>query len=305
MAIIRITYQLLLAILISHSVLYAQSSKVINRKDTSIYLQADQAIFPFSYDGKMGLINSEHKVILPAVYSRIGPVANNFRSYEVNGKWGFLRANGEVLIAAVYDHVGFFSDGLATVSLNKQVTFADTTGKLFKQWYDEAYPFQNNFASVRIQKLWGAIDITGTTVVEMKYQHVAAFSDDSLARVKLNGKYGFVNTSGRLVIQTEYDDALHFSDGLSAVKKNNKWGYINKQGIIVIAFQYSDAGNFSNGLAPAKKKRKYGYINPQGSTVIPFVYRNAYAFNNNAKYTSVKISPFTWKRIDRQGNIVE
>ncbi|MDJ0515966.1 MAG: WG repeat-containing protein [Trichodesmium sp. MO_231.B1] len=40
-----------------------------------------------------------------------------------------------------------------------------------------------------------------------------------------------------------------FSEGLAAVKKDGKWGYIDKTGKIVIPYQFDDAYGFQQGLA--------------------------------------------------------
>ncbi|MCC7029283.1 MAG: WG repeat-containing protein, partial [Chitinophagaceae bacterium] len=49
-----------------------------------------------------------------------------------------------------------------------------------------------------------------------------------LSRIK--GKYGFKNSSGRMVIPAVYDAAFAFSEGLTPVKKNGKWFYIDTLG---------------------------------------------------------------------------
>jgi translation initiation factor 6 (eIF-6) len=54
---------------------------------------------------------------------------------------------------------------------------------------------------------------------------------EGLAGVEINGKYGFIDTKGNLVIPPVYDDAWHFSEGLARVEINGKWGYIDKRNI--------------------------------------------------------------------------
>ena len=41
-----------------------------------------------------------------------------------------------------------------------------------------------------------------------------------------------------------YDYAWDFSEGLARVEINGKWGYINKQGESVIPARYDDTGDF-------------------------------------------------------------
>jgi hypothetical protein len=50
-------------------------------------------------------------------------------------------------------------------------------------------------------------------------------------------------------IAPQYDDATSFSGSLAAVKKDGKWGYIDTDGNVVIPFQYDVAYAFNEGYA--------------------------------------------------------
>ena len=96
------------------------------------------------------------------------------------------------------------------------------------------------------------------------YDYVGDFSE-GLAHVQLNGKYGFVNKSGEVVIPIKYDYARDFSEGLAAVQLNGKWGFINKSGKIIIPSIYDDAGGFSDGYALVERGDKWLMIDKQGN----------------------------------------
>ena len=63
--------------------------------------------------------------------------------------------------------------------------------------------------------------------------------------------------------QPIYEDAKDFSDGLAPVKMNGKWGYIDETGKTVIDFKYDYAGSFSEGVALVAKRetQKLSYLN--------------------------------------------
>lgn len=50
-----------------------------------------------------------------------------------------------------------------------------------------------------------------------------------------------------------FDNGKEFKEGLAAVSLNGKWGYINNKGKIVINFQYGAANSFHNGFAKVLK----------------------------------------------------
>lgn len=56
------------------------------------------------------------------------------------------------------------------------------------------------------------------------------------------------DTSGRLV-EAAYEDARPFSGGFAAVKLDGKWGYIDETGKVAVDFEYACAGDFEDGAA--------------------------------------------------------
>ena len=66
-------------------------------------------------------------------------------------------------------------------------------------------------------------------MIPCKYEYAGGFSD-GLALVKLDGKWGFIDKEGHVVIPFEYDDAEDFSEGLAHVEKDGEWFYINQKG---------------------------------------------------------------------------
>ncbi len=105
-------------------------------------------------------------------------------------------------------------------------------------------------------------------------------TDSPLLKIKKN-KYIFVgdnvdkNLSSKL-----FDFANSFNEGFALIEENFKFGYINSTGTIVIPCQYIDAGDFSEGLAYFSDGEKYGYIDKNNTVVIKPKYIKAYDFIN-------------------------
>ena len=63
---------------------------------------------------------------------------------------------------------------------------------------------------------------------------------------KSNGKYGFVDKNGNVVVNYIYDDATEQNAyGFAAIKKDGKWGSINKEGKVIVEPTY----NLDNNIA--------------------------------------------------------
>ena len=71
--------------------------------------------------------------------------------------------------------------------------------------------------------------------------------------MKKDGKWGYIDKTGKEVVPCQYDNALGFSDGLAVVEKGGKCGYIDKTGKEVIPCKYDVESDFSDGLAAVGK----------------------------------------------------
>ena len=66
-------------------------------------------------------------------------------------------------------------------------------------------------------------------------------------------KYGFIDKSGKVVIEPQFDWVGAFSEGLARVKKDGKYGFIDKSGKVVIEPQFDEVRAFSEGLAKVRR----------------------------------------------------
>ena len=82
-----------------------------------------------------------------------------------------------------------------------------------------------------------------------------------------DGKYGFKNSTGKVVVEAKYDNAYDFHEGLALVELNGKWGFINTEGKEVIPLKYDWAMSFENGKAKVELNGEYFYINTKGERV--------------------------------------
>jgi hypothetical protein len=78
------------------------------------------------------------------------------------------------------------------------------------------------------------------------------------------GKFGYIDKSGKYVIEPAFEQAGSFSEGLAPVSKKNMWGYINASGNVVIPIRYSYADKFSNGAAKVMLNNKWLEIDKEG-----------------------------------------
>ena len=128
----------------------------------------------------------------------------------------------------------------------------------------------NNCLNKKAQKSFNIFDFP-IIEVELDADNIKDFHE-CLAAIKRNGKWGFIDKTGKAVIPCIYDNTCSFSEGLATVNKNDKWGFIDKTGKEVVPFEYDYICAFHEGLASAHKNDKWGIIDKTGKVVIPIEY---------------------------------
>jgi hypothetical protein len=98
---------------------------------------------------------------------------------------------------------------------------------------------------------WGFIDATGKVVIDPQFDEAWDFSE-GLATVRIGEKWGFIDVSGQYVVDPQFDETWYFSEGLAPVRVGEEWGYIDTMGQYVINPQFDDTYGFFYGLAAVR-----------------------------------------------------
>lgn len=109
---------------------------------------------------------------------------------------------------------------------------------------------------------------TAEIAVFLKDEDYKVWFKENLARVYRDGKCGFIDESGKIVIKPQFQRAENFSEGMAVVWENGKAGYIRRDGSYLKKPQYNWAYWFKHGLGSVNLNGKYGLINSEGEWVL-------------------------------------
>lgn len=252
----------------------------INPQFTHITEFDDEGMAVVAVGGKSGVINRSGDFIIPPQYDWIRVknrpdgsqqfFSNGLAAARVGDTWGFINRRGEWIVNPQFSGVGFFDEkGLAPASITSTETI-DTS-----QGYVKSTRTIN-------KTVWGYINKTGKFVINPQFEAASDFEGGGLAAVKVGGVYGFVNRLGTFQINPQFNDAESFRGQMAKIgmaitradgKIEVKFGFISTTGEIVIQPQFVSVGQFDrNDRAPASLGAGFGLIDRTGKFVVNPVY---------------------------------
>lgn len=215
---------------------------------------------------------------------RLSPVSNVTWLYPREGLRMMLNLKQEIFVAIQY------------------LVFTLITGAFARFWNP------NNMRKTLFLPIIFALLLIACSAQEKNwFRQQSRGEPNQLFPMQLNGRTGFINIKGEVVIAPQFDYARRFHNGLALVQINGqnvsenkrftdyrggKYGYIDKTGKFVIEAKFNGAQDFSEGLAavemPARNgERIYGFIDTTGRMVINPRFQEAGDFNEGTASVTI------------------
>ena len=234
----------------------------------------DYSLIPVSNDdGRWGYINRKGEYVINPQFEDADFFSEDglAKIRSSDGKTGYINRNGEYVIPATYKNGTTFSNSLAfVVSDGGFPTCIDKKGdvKFVLNTAKYVSAFSEELAIfVTENEKYGFVDKTGTIIINAQFERALPFNG-GFARIWQKGNVGFIDKTGRITINPQFGAVGNFCEEKAAFYNGKQWGYINTKGAYIINPQFEDASNFSDGMAVIKQGRSYGYINKEGKLVI-------------------------------------
>ncbi|MGL4367261.1 MAG: WG repeat-containing protein [Brevinemataceae bacterium] len=141
---------------------------------------------------------------------------------------------------------------------------------------------------------WGYIDVSGKVVVSPVYEAAAFFSDGYARIAKFNDSgeylYGFVNSSGKEIISPKFVAVSDFKSGLAKVRVKNQYSYLLANGTFVSKRKYDNIFVAEDGFSRYQLNNLYGYVNQNGEEITGACFSQAYNFKEGLALVAVSHS---------------
>jgi hypothetical protein len=246
---------------------------------------------------KVGYIDSAGTAIIPIIYDGLLPESLGYYALKSGNKWGFLNKKGVTVFPFEYDDVlsnfavlpkdltygsspySTAKPAEATVIKDDHQFTIDINGNtgykvaIAPKGYDTAGAFREGLASVRLNGKWGLINSKREVVIPLLYES-QLYPLGGFIAVSLNKKIGFFDITGKAITLIKYDNELSFNSKFPRVKLNGKWGVIDKTGTEIIPLKYDYIEEYYLETFIVQLNNKWGLIDKNNTEIIEIKYED-------------------------------
>ena len=249
--------------------------QVLECKYSEIKHVSGNNLYVVRENGNLELINENGEVLIGSGFEDIINIASNNVIFLRDNKYGVMSSDGTVLIEPTYDELTYAFDGNYVAKKEDSYGIINTSNETKVEFSYSYITYMSDESIIEADKADGSTDLMDTSfnvkvtgIVseintnkgyvkvrvnnENKYYNFRLeertaqdiFTTNTLFLSRKDGKYGYVNKEGIVVVDYIYDDATEQNDyGYVAVKQNGVWGALDQNGNVIVSPSYELAQN--------------------------------------------------------------
>ena len=209
--------------------------KVIDQKGNTILENLDGEIkqiandgIVFIKDGKYGLLSFDGNILIePTTYTNLKEINTGIFLVTKDGKCGVIDKEQNEKIAFLYTNIYYDNKARIYVADNEEYksTILDTNFEVKVIGILSEINTEDGYLKIKLDDEYKYYNFK---FEEKNKQDI--YTDNKIFVNKQDGKYGFIDEKGKIVVDYIYDDATELNQyGYAAVKKDNLWGAIDKE----------------------------------------------------------------------------
>ena len=188
---------------------------------------------------KYGVINDESEQVIEEKYNYIEYLFDNyFIASNEQSKLGVIDDDNNVKIELNNDAL----QKIEGTNVIQATTTADSTTRLYSKEMTQVCEMTNANVEVKENyiKISNELDTKYFDKDGKELNNTEVYPNNTLFAKKENDKWGFTNKNGNIVVEAKYDKVTEFNEyGFAGVRLDGKWGVVNSAGEEVLAPTYT------------------------------------------------------------------
>lgn len=168
--------------------------------------------------GKIGVINTENRLILPAIYTRIEKEFKGNKILVINEKYGLADSCYNIVIAPEFDYIALNHQGIIITDYRTE----------------SQYMLAYDYKTVVTQYVFDEIEkiiIDNECNDEDMENGCSSVKQSGFSKFTINNKCGVINDrSGKIIIPAKWDDIEFHSEGIFMTELNGGYFLVNSKG---------------------------------------------------------------------------
>ncbi len=215
-------------------------------------------LFIYQKNDYYGCIDSASSIIIPNIYDAITSFNEGLSVVTKNDSVFYVNKKNENIFNQYYTDAYSFNNGIAAVKQNNNWLFINRQGQFISDIFEEVNELNNNCYVFKKNNKYGALDAFAQLLIEPKFEKLGDFKNEFAYYIE-NGKYGFISKNG-YVHKAKYDWISDMGeDNIAIIKLNNKYGLINSKDSMILIPQFDQILKAKNSIYMLIKDNFYGF----------------------------------------------
>jgi WG containing repeat len=243
-----------------------------------------------------GLVDSTGKEVAAPFFSSIEAFSGGYARVTKDYKPGVIDINGKIIVP--FNSHNLVSDMFYKSSFSRNTNMSAygisvfnkdtkeyfiltpfTNGEL-KGPYEQVQRFENGYAKVRVNGKYGIIDSTCNYAIQPIYNFIWDKKNGNYL-IQEKGLFGMLGSTGETMIPIEYEKIENTEDpSVFLVQRNGKKGAVSDDGKIILPIEHDYVSYLSGGMWRVVKQGFSGVINSAGEVVLPLEYNEISCYDS-------------------------
>ncbi len=186
-----------------YGVIDDEGKQLIEEKYNYIEYLYDDLFIVSSEEGKLGVINDKDEIKITIECDSVQKVGNTEVIKVVVDQTTRIYKKDMTLACQLTGATVTEKDNYIKIYNNEETKYLDKEGNELKN--TDVYANNSIFATKNEQGQWGFVDKTGNVVVDYQYDRVTEVDEYGYAGIKKDGKWGVIDSQGQVILEPTLD----------------------------------------------------------------------------------------------------
>lgn len=220
----------------TETLIFNNKGEKIDSEFTSYTKGNDNNAVVIDVDGNYNIVDKNEKKLLDKNYDYIEYFTNDYYIVNLETKSGIIKSNGDIVVDINYSYIQKINDSncLEAGTEDGSTYIISTACEVSEGIKDAQTVTYENYI-----KLYSGTDALYFDLNGKKVTYQSLYPNKTLYAKKENGKWGFTDKSGNMVVECKYDMVTEQGENSCGVKVGEKWGVIDTSGNVIVEPTYT------------------------------------------------------------------